>query len=181
MKKAARFLLMSLVFGLLLWAGILFLKKQQALVFKNKSEKNLAAQLLLLSDQSQNKFSLNNKVFSFEVVNSETSRVQGLSGRNEIGADGMLFVFSKPGYHGIWMKEMHFALDLIWFDRDGQVIDLHQDVLPPSNVENTFINTQTLSVYKPKQPAVMVLEVPAGFVSSQSVNLNSQIDLINSK
>jgi uncharacterized membrane protein (UPF0127 family) len=181
MKKTAQVLLIFIIFCLLLWASILFFKNQKILFTKNNSKKSLVAQLLLLPDHSQKKFALNDKIFSFEIVNSDASRIQGLSGRDEIGADGMLFIFPRPGYHAIWMKKMRFALDLIWFDQDGRVIDLDHNVLPPDEKESTSANAGILPVYKPKQPAGMVLEVPAGFINGQAISLNNQIELINSK
>lgn len=181
MRKTAQVLLIFIIFCLLLWGGILFFKKQKILFTKNNLGKSLAAQLLLLPDHSQKKFSLNDKNFSFEIVNSDASRIQGLSGRDEIGADGMLFIFPRPGYHAIWMKEMRFALDLIWLDQDGRVIDLDRNVLPPGEGKTASANVGILPIYKPNQPAGMVLEVPGGFVNSQAISLNNQIELINSE
>src|SRR3989338_3180334 len=43
-------------------------------------------------------------------------QAQGLSGREVLGEnEGMLFVFDTPGKYSFWMKDMKFAIDIIWF------------------------------------------------------------------
>jgi uncharacterized membrane protein (UPF0127 family) len=80
----------------------------------------------------------------------------------------MLFTFPRSGYHGIWMKDMRFPLDIIWFRRarthaactrdsagEGvclEVVDVREHVAP-----ETFPTT----LY-PREPAHYVLEVNAG-------------------
>lgn len=89
-----------------------------------------------------------------EVANSFERRAQGLSGRAELPAGhGMLFPYSRPDRYGFWMHGMRFDIDIVWI-RGGQVVDVtsrapHR-VAPP------------LPVYRPREPADLVLEVPAG-------------------
>ena len=33
----------------------------------------------------------------------------------------MLFVFDTPGKYGFWMKDMRFAIDILWL-KDGKII-----------------------------------------------------------
>ncbi len=133
---------------------------------------NLASQLLKEKDQNRLDFFLNQKKFQFKLVNTDPSRVKGLSGRQEIGADGMLFVFTNPGYHGIWMKQMQFDLDLIWFDVSGKIIDL--TLSAPAPISNQLNN---LPVYQPSEPASMVLEVPAGFVQEYQIQVGQLLEI----
>jgi uncharacterized membrane protein (UPF0127 family) len=91
-----------------------------------------------------------------EVVNSSESIIQGLSGRSEIGADGMLFVFPQPHKPTFWMKDMQFDLDLVWL-RDGEVIEVTSAVPAPATPESA------LPLYSPQNQQInMVLEVRAG-------------------
>lgn len=135
---------------------------------------SLSQQLLQAEDRILTDFYLNEKKFQFELVNTAGSRTQGLSGRQEIGADGMLFVFFESGYHGIWMKEMEFDLDLIWIDESGKIIDL--DLSLPAPKTANLIN---LPVYQPSLPASMVLEVPAGFVQKHQIQVGQCIEKAN--
>src|SRR3989344_4329125 len=50
-----------------------------------------------------------------EVADTLALQTRGLSGRTSLGeGEGMLFIFDQEGTHGIWMKDMHFAIDIVW-------------------------------------------------------------------
>src|SRR5688500_16424694 len=56
------------------------------------------------------------------VAKSESDRSKGLSGRNNLAKDqGMLFVFPQPGEYAFWMKDMKFAIDIIYINKDKVV------------------------------------------------------------
>ncbi len=88
-----------------------------------------------------------------EVVDTPSSRELGLSGRKGLGeGKGMLFVFDKPGKYGFWMKDMLFAIDILWINEDGLIVHVERNVKPES-YPKAFINTLE---------ATYVLELPAG-------------------
>jgi uncharacterized protein len=105
-----------------------------------------------------------------EVVNSEDSIIQGLSGRTEIGADGMLFIFSESQTPRFWMKEMKFDLDMIWI-KNWTVVDITEQV--PAPEPSTPLNK--LPLYQPNQSVDMILEVPAGSVEKWRLKTGDQI------
>ncbi len=121
-------------------------------------------QLLELQDGSIHRFLLNDQQFLFEVVNSSASKIQGLSGRTEIGSDGTLFAFEQIAIHSIWMKEMKFDIDLIWL-LDGEVVDVTLGAKKPD--QETQL--QELKIYQPKTGVNQVLEVERGFVEKWNV------------
>ena len=101
-----------------------------------------------------------------EVASTDFERQQGLSGRDELkGGSGMLFVFDTEGAWGIWMKDMHFALDIIWADSAGTVVTVAHDVTP---------NTYPQAFY-PGTPARYVLEVPTGFAATHGIAEGSKL------
>lgn len=110
-----------------------------------------------------------------EVVNTPESTTQGLSGRSSIGSDGMLFVFPKAQMLQFWMKEMKFGLDFIWLN-NWTVVDLTQHVPPPSPEEAQ--NESLLTIYSPKQPADMVIEVNDGDVSRWGVQVGDTLKVV---
>lgn len=87
-----------------------------------------------------------------EVARTVDERAQGLSGREGLAPDeAMLFVFAEPGLPGFWMPDMHFDLDLVWI-RAGRIVDL-----------TPFVSRREPErVYRPREPADVVLEVRAG-------------------
>lgn len=105
-----------------------------------------------------------------EVVKTEASIVLGLSGRDEIGSDGMLFMMPTPQIQTFWMKDMKFDLDMIWL-RDNQVVDISYQVPKPK--PNTPLSA--LPLIKPKVPADMVLEVVAGQAQNWGVKVGDTL------
>jgi len=103
-----------------------------------------------------------------EIADDQDERIKGLSGRSELKyGEGMLFIFDNEKYHGIWMKDMNFAIDIIWLDENLQVVSIKENATPESYPES----------FKPERKALYVLEVPSGFVKKEGIKINDQITL----
>jgi uncharacterized membrane protein (UPF0127 family) len=91
---------------------------------------------------------------SVEVADTDALRQLGLGGRASLPAgQGMLFVFDHPANWGIWMKDMRFAIDILWVRQDGTVATVARNVSPDTYPE----------VFYPKTPdALYVIELSAG-------------------
>jgi uncharacterized membrane protein (UPF0127 family) len=101
-----------------------------------------------------------------EIADSLLERIQGLSGRQHLPEHtGMLFVFDEPGRHGIWMKDMHFAIDIIWIGENNRVVDRQIDARPESFPES----------FKPRSEALYVLEVNSGFVEEHEIEIGDVV------
>jgi uncharacterized membrane protein (UPF0127 family) len=88
-----------------------------------------------------------------DVVASQRARVQGLSGRASLpDGEGLLFVFPNLAEHGIWMKDMHFSIDILWISDAREVVHIEHAVAPETYPES----------FSSPTPARYVLEVPAG-------------------
>jgi uncharacterized protein len=89
-------------------------------------------------------------------------KARGLSGRDRLDWDsGMLFEYPSPGFYAFWMKDMRFDLDLVWI-RGGRIVDIHHRVpAPPGPVPEG-----DLPVYRPREMADTILEVPAGYAAA---------------
>ncbi len=108
-----------------------------------------------------------------ETAKTEAERTQGLSDRDNMCSDcGMLFVFDKTGDYGIWMRRMHFDIDILWL-ADNKVVDITYDVRKPSPEE--FESPKT--IYKSKVPVDKVLEVNAGWAEKNQIKVG---DIISS-
>lgn len=104
------------------------------------------------------------------LANTEETRTLGLSGKDHIDSNqGMLFMFGENGYHGIWMKEMNFPIDIIWLDNKFQVVDFVSDVSPASYP----------NVFKPKSLAKYVLEVNSGFIKANGIKIDDQATFLD--
>ncbi len=102
-----------------------------------------------------------------EVADTDSERLAGLSGREVLHpGNGMFFVFGEVGLHGIWMKNMKFPIDILWFDQYGELTHFEEHVTPESFPETFY----------PISPSLYVLEVPAGFVRDKALKLGDKID-----
>jgi uncharacterized membrane protein (UPF0127 family) len=75
------------------------------------------------SIQPGNSVCIMEKCFSVEIADTPDERMQGLMGRAGLdeGA-GMLFIFDEEGNHSFWMKDMKFAIDIVWIGQDMEVV-----------------------------------------------------------
>lgn len=103
-----------------------------------------------------------------ELARSAPEKTRGLSGRAALKpGHGMLFVYEQPQPIGIWMKDMRFALDILWI-RDGRIAHVEKNAPPlvPSGPERVYTAT-----------GEAVLEVPAGFADQQKIRVGDRVKL----
>jgi uncharacterized membrane protein (UPF0127 family) len=93
-----------------------------------------------------------------EVADTSQKRSLGLGKRSGLKKDwGMLFVFEKRKTHRFWMKDMQFALDIIWLD-NFRIVHILRNVQPA-------IQGEKPAILAPPDPANFVLEIEAGRAS----------------
>ncbi len=103
-----------------------------------------------------------------EVADTPTAREQGLSNHVPLGSgEGMLFVFDTDDRWGIWMKDMRFAIDILWLDAEGKVVWLESNVAPETYP----------TVFYPDTPARYVLELPANAAEAYDLVVGAQVVL----
>ncbi|MFB5605870.1 MAG: DUF192 domain-containing protein [Nitrosarchaeum sp.] len=111
-----------------------------------------------------------------QVADTEPRRIRGLMFQDALPYDqGMIFVFDKPDLYAIWMLNMQFPLDMIWFDKDGNVIHIEKDV-PPCK---TALETMTCQSFTPELESLYILEVTSGFVDKFNITKDSKLTIIS--
>lgn len=102
-----------------------------------------------------------------KVAAKPSDRKKGLSRLDSLPlSEGMLFGFETPGTYSFWMKDMKFAIDIIWLDENKRVVDLAVNVPPEPGR-----NKDELSLYRPDADALYVLETNAGLVQLNNVQI----------
>src|SRR3989338_4725278 len=110
-------------------------------------------------------------VIFVELADTEEARTLGLGGREEIAPDaGMLFVFSKPDTHGIWMKDMLFPLDILWLNEWKPQTDAERTMnyaegriyLVVVGIKETVTPETYPEIFSPNTKASFVLEINRG-------------------
>lgn len=122
-------------------------------------------------DRQMKTIYLDDKPMEVEVVFTAASTAQGLSGRSEIGAEGMLFVFPNKQPRRFWMKEMKFDLDIIWI-QNNKVVGITKNVPAPS----PGISLSELELYPSPESVDIVLEVVSGDAEKRNITVGSKLE-----
>jgi uncharacterized membrane protein (UPF0127 family) len=91
-----------------------------------------------------------------ELAETPAQRTLGLSGRDSLPKDeGLLFIFDQESESNcFWMKDMNFAIDMVWLDSDKNVVTIKENATPESY--------ETRETFCPDQPAKYGLEINTG-------------------
>lgn len=111
-----------------------------------------------------------------QIADTEPRRVRGLMFQDQLPYDnGMIFVFSQPGTYSLWMLNMQFSLDMMWFDKYGKIVHIEKDVPPCKST----LEIATCQSIVPDGEALYVLEVTAGFVEQNNITMDSVLSIIS--
>jgi len=106
-----------------------------------------------------------------ETVRTDLERRRGLGGRVALAlGQGMLLLYNEPARRYFWMKDMHFAIDIVWI-RGDRVVGIHHDVQP----EPDGRIDDDLRHYNSPEPVDRVLETPAGFCRQLGVRKGDRL------
>jgi uncharacterized membrane protein (UPF0127 family) len=108
------------------------------------------------------------KVLQVEVMVKDEDRQMGLMFRPSLAEDrGMLFVFDTLDFHGIWMKNCKFPIDILWLDEDKKIVHIAESV-PPCTAD-------PCPTYAPLRKAAYVVELSAGQAHREKAALGAAI------
>jgi uncharacterized membrane protein (UPF0127 family) len=111
------------------------------------------------------------KVLQTEVMIKDEDRAMGLMFRPSLPLDhGMLFLFERPDFHGIWMKNCKFPIDILWLDAGHKVVHLAEKVPPCTAKEDS-----ACEVYSPLARASFVVELNAGQARREKALVGSTV------
>lgn len=108
------------------------------------------------------------RVLQSELMVSDEDRQMGLMFRPSLPADrGLLFVFENSDFHGIWMKNCRFPIDIVWLDENRKVVHVAESV-PPCKKD-------PCPVYLPQQRASYVVEIGARQARKEKALIGSAV------
>lgn len=109
------------------------------------------------------------KVLEVEVMVRDEDRAMGLMFRPSLPEDrGVLFVFDELDFHGIWMKNCRFPIDILWLDEHRKVVHLAESVPP--------CKSDPCPVYHPLRKAAFVVELTAAQARREKVALGATLN-----
>jgi len=116
-------------------------------------------------------------VLSVKIADTDANMARGLMFEEKLPYDkGMLFVFDKPETRSMWMLNMQFNIDVIWFDDNGNVVSIDRNVPPCMTTVEIFVCKENGVSSDNTQ---YVLEVTAGFVDKFEITEDSKLELIS--
>ena len=120
---------------------------------------------------------LDDKTLEVQIADTDSLRARGLMFQSELAhKEGMLFVFDESNTRPMWMLNMQFNLDIIWFDENSNVVAIAKDV-PPCRTTIEVVACRDNGVSGDN--AKYVLEVTAGFVDKFNITENSKMEIIS--
>ena len=131
------------------------------------------------SDFLMGSVQLDEKILQVYIADTDPRRMRGLMFETESFLDndkGMLFVFDEPGNRSMWMKNMQFHLDIIWFNENGNVVSIEKNV-PPCITPVEVMSCKSVGVSA--NNAQYVLELISGYVDQHSITEDSHLKIIS--
>lgn len=106
------------------------------------------------------------RVVQVEVMSTDEDRAMGLMFRPSLPQDrGLLFVFERIDFHGFWMKNCRFPIDMVWLDEERKVVHVAESVPP--------CKSDPCPIYQPLRRAAYVVELNAGQARREKAVLGS--------
>jgi hypothetical protein len=113
---------------------------------------------------------IHDKPFLAEIADTPEKHSRGLMFRHTLRDDyGMLFVFPDDDIRSFWMKNTLITLDMLFLNREQQIVDMHLSV-PPCKADPCPAYTSSL-------PARYVLEINGGLAKKLKLEIGDKIFL----
>ena len=106
----------------------------------------------------------NGQQIQCEVVSTPEELRRGLMGRTLSGNQGMLFLFPESARHTVWMANTPVALDIVWMNQAGQIVEIVHSAQPYSLKQRGGAHRSSL-----------MLELPAGTAKNAGLQLGQTI------
>lgn len=105
------------------------------------------------------------------LADTEQKQQTGLAAFDKINQNrGMVFYFATPDKYAFWMKDMKFAIDIIWI-RDNKIVDISQNIQT-----ETGKSDNKLTKYYPASEVDTVLEVNTGWANKNKIRVGESIN-----
>jgi uncharacterized protein len=119
---------------------------------------------------------IDNDTISVEVAKSPEDRQRWLMFREDaIPPDsGMLLVYEKPDLYALWLINIQYNLDLIWFDENGRVVYAKENA---QICNNPFDSSKC--TYKTTSVAKYVIAASSGFIADHNISSSSIMEIIS--
>lgn len=121
--------------------------------------------------KKKGKVCFNDSCFVVELAMNKEEKRKGLMESSGLkDNEGMLFLNEKEDVYSFWMKNVSFPLDIIWINKDKEVVFISQNAQPCFDDFCPSIN--------PGIKAKYVLEINGGLSNKIGLKTGSKLDII---
>lgn len=111
---------------------------------------------------------VNNQTLFVSVADTDEERQLGLSDTTNLPTDVVkLFIFETENTWSFWMKDMSYAIDIVWLNAAGEVVYVIESVSP-----DTYPSS-----FSPSVPAKYVIETNAGQSAQIGLKVGEKINI----
>lgn len=119
--------------------------------------------LVAQMNEGQSTLKLSGDRHHITVLRTPDELQKGLSGSKSLPeGSAMVFVFPRDDNWGIWMKDMNYAIDIVWLDSGRKVVHMVKDAQPSTYPAVTF---------KPSVKSRYVIEFPSGTIERTGIRI----------
>ncbi len=119
---------------------------------------------------------IDNKIINVEIADSDDERQRWLMFReeNQSSNPGLLLVYDKPDLYAMWLLNIRYPLDLLWFDQQGNLVYTVRGAQPCDNVLDFSTCT-----FKNTKPSKFVLAAHSGFINQNGITNISKLEVLS--
>jgi len=152
-----------IIIGVVVLGGVWFFGQQ-----KRAMDVSVAPNIVENEKPAGSRAIINGHMLELEVVRTPEEQNKGLSGKQELADNaGMLFPYQREAIPGFWMPDMNFSIDIIWIDKDKNIVGIENNVSPATFPE----------IFRPSSPVLYVLEVNATWAKDHGVVVGDKVIL----
>jgi uncharacterized protein len=119
---------------------------------------------------------IDDDVITVEIAETAAERQRWMTFRQDrLPLDtAMLIKYDESDLHEVWMLNVEYNLDLIWFDGSGNAVYMIKDAPPCENVVETVSCT-----YKTTKQALYVMAATSGFIDEHNISVGSKMTIVS--
>lgn len=121
-----------------------------------------------ISQYETTQANINSTPITLAIANTPQLQAKGfMTVKNIPENQGMIFTYDEETIRSFWMKNTYVPLDIIFLNKDFQIINIHHQTPPCIDIDPDQLNCPT---YSSTEPSQYIIELP----SPQAKNLNLQ-------
>jgi len=119
---------------------------------------------------SQDRVCFKNQCIYVELARTDAEKMKGLMHRDRLDSDrGMLFVYDREVERAFYMKNMLIPLDMVWINKDKEVVFISEDIQP--------CMADPCPIIRPGVKIKYVLEINARRAKAMGLSIGDKLEI----